>query len=408
MAEFNEGGDLLDLEEVKMSEEAKETEKNVLSVTVLATALQALEVPLDGIDLSALTEETAARLQSNIFDAIAALKRHEASAPAPTRTDEDTADEWVPYGEDTHVPSFSIDSPVIMNVLSTWSDEEAKRDYFLAWARGLKKPSGSGYPAGIQITRVSKVLRDAFLMLVFPVLKQMCADRVEATVREHSVPAMVAVEEMVLAAEGREADLDMHLNSDPFVGASAASYDLRFKRVGHHARSTSEDVHHSTEADNFSPLSEINSVFRDLEHHAKEEMLAHELHRQQRQDFTAQTRRPSNDNWTHSLTAWLNPSTQAANRRSSFSDFLSRPRGDAQRVVDSYGSKRSFSVGLEAGASMAAQSWWSNEDAEEVRSPSGPGRSVSVDNHSTASRSQNKSKIEERLAALRGASAGSK
>lgn len=255
-------------------------------------------------------------------------------------------------------------------------------------------------------------------MLVFPVLKQMSTDRLVASVREHRISKQVLLSEVVLA-DGSSVEMDLQLSSDPFITQSSTLYDLRFRRMGAHTREH-EDAPHSTEGENYSPLSEINTVFKDLERKAKEDMLSQELKRQQRNSFTAPPGRSmsQSDTWSHSLTTWLtgNPHANAPNnRRSSFSDYigLGHQHHDPQTVVDNYGSKRSFShsaMPLEAGAFLAGSCWWGDDatspasagpargaEAGRYQPPRSSGRSISAD---SAARGKG-DKISQRLAALR-------
>lgn len=129
MTTGGEIADLLQLDGEKASPAAAITP--LLYVKVLQATLDALDIQEKEIKLDNLTEESSARLNSLIIDAISRLRRHAKKNDLQRESSEkkesdEKISEWMPYAEDTHVPSFGIDSPVVRNVLSTWSDDEAK------------------------------------------------------------------------------------------------------------------------------------------------------------------------------------------------------------------------------------------------------------------------------------------
>jgi hypothetical protein len=99
---------------------------------------------------------------------------------------------------------------------------------------------------------LSKVLRDAFLMLVYPTLKNMCTDKLIARIREHKVEK--PLEDVVLSSQTSEgSNLDMTLDSNINASNNEVVYDLLFRRYQHH-----ED--HHVQNDNYSSLTEINHL----------------------------------------------------------------------------------------------------------------------------------------------------
>jgi hypothetical protein len=85
--------------------------------------------------------------------------------------------EWIEVKEVHPVPPFGVDwvnSPVIQHLLQTWSRDEEKLRYIELWLKAVAERDilPQSFPRGLHLVSMKREVRDGFLTLVVPLLRQ--------------------------------------------------------------------------------------------------------------------------------------------------------------------------------------------------------------------------------------------
>ncbi|RYH22440.1 hypothetical protein EON65_19215 [archaeon] len=133
---------------------------------IVETTLSALSIQVDDESLSNMTEDRTRQIENMIVEAIQELQ----VAQTINLTDNAASTSpWIEFAEEHPLATNDINSPVILNVLSTWTTNSAKKNFFIHWVNSLGSPydNQSVLPLGIQITGVSKVLRYVYMYVCY-------------------------------------------------------------------------------------------------------------------------------------------------------------------------------------------------------------------------------------------------
>jgi hypothetical protein len=96
---------------------------------IIESTLKALKIDLtgdSGLTLDAIDESSSLIIKSLIVEAIESLYHEAQHLDSLSNSNSVTGQDWQEYNEEHPVPSFRIDSPVVANVLSTWTAEDSK------------------------------------------------------------------------------------------------------------------------------------------------------------------------------------------------------------------------------------------------------------------------------------------
>lgn len=95
----------------------------------------------------------------------------------------DNGDAWAEFTERHLCPPHGLKSAVVDHLLQSWTSDQRKMQYLISWIECLASPLPSQFPPGLQIVRVSPVLRDGFLILLLPIIRHISMHEVTAFVR---------------------------------------------------------------------------------------------------------------------------------------------------------------------------------------------------------------------------------
>eukprot|EP01032_Pedospumella_encystans_P016158 gene16158-18445_t len=237
---------------------------------------------------------------------------------APQRAEEGITEEeeWVEIMEENHpAPDYGLESPVISHLLTTWTADTSKIEFLRSWVRSLYMPSYENliYPPGLQITNLSNVLKDGFMVLLVPLIRSLAKPKIVVHVKRHlasqlspsSVPHHQSHGQFNTHADlvhnaGRSTSQDSHdpttaASTDPF--ANDILYDIRIKRLdvtlsadsglsgsteeGYMIDHTAakqffrKNSQYRVDTEYYSPLSEINSALPAIEEQTKRRIFDH-------------------------------------------------------------------------------------------------------------------------------------
>lgn len=99
------------------------------------------------------------------------------------KQEERTVAEWIEHTTEYPTPHFDIDSTEIQYLLKHWSPNRMKRESVQTWMHQLL--DGEEPCQALELSQVSPEIRDGFLILVVPILRQQRLYDLHVYVREH-------------------------------------------------------------------------------------------------------------------------------------------------------------------------------------------------------------------------------
>ncbi|KAJ1412668.1 hypothetical protein B484DRAFT_402257 [Ochromonadaceae sp. CCMP2298] len=222
------------------------------------------------------------------------------STPTPAST---STSAWTPANDWMPTPPYSLHSPEVRHLLQSWTRDQAQIDYLLAWIDRLATPlppllpafldlsaitsiwtPAPSYPPGVQIAGLSGVLKEGFLVLLLPLVRDLAGGEMEVAVRTvtrgrgdsgsggrgnsgkgggNSGKGDAQEPDLLVLYDLRIRRLDIEPTSLPIPneGSSSSARSSSGERLGEHPyRASSKGAPFKASAqDYYSPLAEIDS-----------------------------------------------------------------------------------------------------------------------------------------------------
>eukprot|EP01038_Epipyxis_sp_PR26KG_P013277 gene13277-17790_t len=153
----------------------------------------------------------------------------------------DIFDKWIEHDELFPPPPYALESTEVAHLLTTWTKDTSKISFLVSWIKHLEKDNeaistepDATFPAGIQITNISRVVKDGFLNFLIPIMRSISDYPLSVKIKEHFITLATSDSfnnhnNISRNRNNKDENNLMSRSSDPFIDMEETVFDIRIK-----------------------------------------------------------------------------------------------------------------------------------------------------------------------------------